>query len=150
MLLHLEDFDLTGGRVKMFGVLFTLILFKRVNLDTERNPFFPSVLSHREFCADTVDLRIQKKGGKSWLNPKLTEINLWETKVSFMAGKCLLPGYIFLRKWKKGKCYQKCYLDKNWGSFWRVPKELDSVKLRRVSSGVNDTNRHGDIWNKST
>lgn len=54
------------------------------------------------------------------------------------------------KKMKERKCYPKGYLDKNWGSFWRVPKELDSVKLCRVSSGVNYTNRHGDIWNKST
>lgn len=58
VLLHLEDFDLTGGRVQMFGVLFVLILFKCVNLDTERYTFFSSMLSHREFCADTVDLDI--------------------------------------------------------------------------------------------
>lgn len=58
VLIHLEDFDLTGGRVKMFGVFFILILFKRVNLNTEWDTLFSSVLSHCEFCADTVDLHI--------------------------------------------------------------------------------------------
>lgn len=58
VILHLEDFDLTGSRVKVFCVLFILILFKSVNLDAERYTFFSSMLSHSEFCADTVDLQI--------------------------------------------------------------------------------------------
>lgn len=59
--LHLEDFDLTGSRVNVFCVLFILVLLKSVNLDAERYSFFPSVLPHGEFCADTVDLQKGKK-----------------------------------------------------------------------------------------
>lgn len=40
-----------------------------------------------------------------------------------------------------------CYLDKYWGSFWRVPKELHSVELSRVSPGVGNPNWHGYICN---
>lgn len=43
-----------------------------------------------------------------------------------------------------------CYLDKNRGSFWRVPQELHSVKLSRVSPGVDHANWHGDICNGAT
>lgn len=58
VMLHLEDFDLTGSRVKVFCVLFILVLLKSVNLDAERYTFFSSVLPHGEFCADTVDLQM--------------------------------------------------------------------------------------------
>lgn len=58
---HLEDFDLAGGRVEVFCVLFTLILFKRVDLDAERHTLFSSMLSHGEFCADAVYLKIENE-----------------------------------------------------------------------------------------
>lgn len=52
---------------------------------------------------------------------------------------------------ERGKlCCLSCYLDKNWGSFWWVPEELHSVKLSRVSPGINYANGHGDICNRST
>lgn len=47
----------------------------------------------------------------------------------------------------KQQFWPSCYLDKNWGSFWWVPKELHSVKLSRVSPGVDNADWHGDIWN---
>lgn len=49
----------------------------------------------------------------------------------------------------KQRCWPSCYLDKNWGSFWWVPKELHSVKLSRVSPGVDYADWHGDICNGS-
>lgn len=53
----LEDFDLTGGRVKMFCVLSILVLLKRVNLDAERHALFSAMLPHGEFCANAVNLK---------------------------------------------------------------------------------------------
>lgn len=58
---HLENFDLTGGGVQMLGVLSALVLLERVYLNAERNAFLPSVLTHSEFCAYTVNLEKQKK-----------------------------------------------------------------------------------------
>lgn len=63
---HLKDFDLAGGRVEMFCVLFTLVLLERVDLDAERHALFPAVLSHGEFCADAVYLH--SKRGRSRIN----------------------------------------------------------------------------------
>lgn len=54
---HLEDFELAGGRVQVLCVLFILILFKSVYLDSERDTLFPSVLAHGKFCANAVYLR---------------------------------------------------------------------------------------------
>ena len=54
---HLEDFDLAGGRVEVFCVLFILVLFKRVDLDAERHTLLSSMLAHGEFCADAVYLK---------------------------------------------------------------------------------------------
>lgn len=58
---HLEYFDLTGGRVEVFCVLFTLVLFKRVDLDPKRHPLFSSMLAHCEFRADAVYLKRKKE-----------------------------------------------------------------------------------------
>ena len=58
---HLEDFDLTGGRVEVLCVLFTLICFKCVDLDAERHTLLSSMLAHGEFCADAVYLKQFKK-----------------------------------------------------------------------------------------
>lgn len=54
---HLEDFDLAGGRVEVFCVLFILVLFKRVDLDAKGNALFSSMLAHGEFCADAMYLK---------------------------------------------------------------------------------------------
>lgn len=53
---NLENFDLAGCRVEMLCVLSILVLFKRVDLDAERDAFLSSVLAHGELCAYAVNL----------------------------------------------------------------------------------------------
>lgn len=48
--------------MQVLCVLFTLVLFERVDLDAERHALFSAVLSHGEFCADAVYLD-SKQGG---------------------------------------------------------------------------------------
>lgn len=67
---HLEDFDLAGGRVEVFCVLFTLVLFERVDLDAERHALFSAVLSHCEFCADAVYLNSKKGQSENYAGAK--------------------------------------------------------------------------------
>lgn len=60
MFVHLEHFDLAGGRVEVFCVLLALVLFKRVDLDAERHTLLSAVLAHGELRADAVYLEHKK------------------------------------------------------------------------------------------
>lgn len=54
---HLEDFDLTAGRMLMLCILFAIILFESVNLNAKRHALFSPMLPHGELCADAVNLK---------------------------------------------------------------------------------------------
>jgi hypothetical protein len=54
---HLEDFDLTAGRMQVLCIVFAIILFESVDLDAERHALLSPVLPHSELCADAVNLK---------------------------------------------------------------------------------------------
>lgn len=56
---YLKDFDLAGGRVEVFGVLSTLSLGERVELDPEGDALLSAVLPGGELCADAVHLQTE-------------------------------------------------------------------------------------------
>lgn len=58
---YLKDFDLAAGGVEVLGVFSSFVLLKSVNLNTERDTLFSSMLAHSKLCADTVNLKQAEK-----------------------------------------------------------------------------------------
>lgn len=54
---HLEDFDLTAGRMLVLCILFAIILFESVDLNAKRHALFSPMLPHGELSADAVNLK---------------------------------------------------------------------------------------------